>query len=287
MRTHVINKGVLSEFLKLKASECGDCVLFIDNHKGLIDAPNGYQKLKFLDFDEEFDCFLFDEEIFNSLKLPLFVVKKLKKNLVNEMWHCADYVFYFLRKAFPNYDYYWQFEFDVFCNGTYDKFFEKHEKKDDDLIVSCFENLEKEPDWLWLKNSDWAYKDFPNKYKSFFPVVRLSGRAIDFLYAKRLEHKEEFLKISHSHNTWIFCELFVPTELMNGGFKCCSLDCENIALINYDLNDNRIFEVPDDKLYHPVKGGLNKLIRENNALKRFSFVLGNWRLGIVLKRERK
>lgn len=32
MRTHIVTEAVLSEFLKLKNSNCGDCVLFIDNH---------------------------------------------------------------------------------------------------------------------------------------------------------------------------------------------------------------------------------------------------------------
>lgn len=286
MRTHIVTEAVLSEFLKLKNSNCGDCVLFIDNHTHFINSPNGYQKLKLLDFDEEFDCFLFDEEIFETLDLPLFVRKNMQKNIVNEMWHCADYVFYLLRKAFPNYEYYWQFEFDVFCNGEYEKFFEEFENSDDDLIVDCFDNLKNEPDWCWLKNSDWAYKNV-EKYKSFFPVARLSGAATDFLYQRRLAHKELFSKIPHFKNDWIYCEMFVPTELMNGGYKCKKLDGQYLSIINHDLNESRVFESPDNKLYHPVKGGLNKLIRENRALKRFSFVVGNFRLGVVLKRERK
>ena len=81
--------------------------------------------------------------------------------------------------------------------------------------------------------------------------------------------------------------MFVPTELMNGGYKCKKLDGQYLSIINHDLNESRVFESPDNKLYHPVKGGLNKLIRENRALKRFSFVVGNFRLGVVLKRERK
>ena len=67
MRTHIVTEAVLSEFLKLKNSNCGDCVLFIDNHTHFINSPSGYQKLKLLDFDEEFDCFLFDEEIFETV----------------------------------------------------------------------------------------------------------------------------------------------------------------------------------------------------------------------------
>ena len=87
-----------------------------------------------------------------------------------------------------------------------------------------------------------------------FAVVRLSARAIDFLYKKRLEHFKPFTNSSVPNKKWIFCEIFVPTELTNGGFICENLNEPHVLFFpNIYLNDKRIFLKPDNLLYHPVK----------------------------------
>ena len=103
MRTHIITRGVISEFLKLKKSGY-DCVLFIDNRSGII--KEDLEPVRVLNFfGEDVNCFLFNEEIFKKLNLPLFANKNKNSNLTNVMWFCADYSFYCIKKYFPSYDF--------------------------------------------------------------------------------------------------------------------------------------------------------------------------------------
>lgn len=292
MRTHVITKGVLSEFLKLKKSSGYECILFIDNHKKIVDSPSGIQKLKLLDYDEEFRCFVFDTDVFKLLNLPLYANKNKNKSLSNVMWHCADYAFYVIKKYFPYYNYYWQLDYDVFFNGnSYKEFFIKYENSDADLIIDRFQKVGHKSGWTILDKSDWIYKDVI-KYKSFFPVSRISSNAIGFLYLKRLEHKKIFADLyKNKENRWINCELFVPTELSNQGFKCISIDDQHLRFEpNYDLNEDRIFEKIDNKIYHPVKGNyenrLNSLKAQIDVFRHHSFSFFGYRVGFFIEKKR-
>lgn len=291
MRTHLITKGIISEFEKLNNSTDLDCVLFIDNHKGcLVNSvkENVICELEF--FGKNVKCFIFNTEIFNQFNLPLYAVKRNNKSLSQVMWHCADYAFYAVKKYFPNYDFYWQFDYDVFCNGnSYSFFFNKYSCNDKDLLIAKFGEVTLDSKWLWLSTSGWIYEKV-KKYHSFFPVSRLSSSAIDFLYKKRLEHKAIFSNISTSKkNGWINCELFVPTELANNGFSCESID-EHLRLEPaYDLNEDRIFENPDFRIYHPVKGNyesklslLNEKIRK---LEKFRLSLFGYRIFISIQKK--
>lgn len=292
MRTHIITKGVLSEFQKLKNSHLENCVLFIDNHTHFIDAPSGYQKLKFLDYDEEFNCFLFDEEVFKSLDLPMFAKRNKNKKLKNVMWYCADYAFYVMRKYYPDYKYYWQFDYDVFLNGkSYFTFFDKYKCDEADLIIANFRKVCDYDEWPWIKKVDWFYNTGIQKYASFFPVSRISAGAVDFLYSKRQEQKKLFFKLyKNKKYSWPNCEMFVPTELMNAGFACEALQDHYLRFSpNYDLNEDRVFENPDNKIYHPVKGNYEQNIFKLNSkifnLTRLSVTMFGLRLGVFIEHK--
>ena len=90
---------------------------------------------------------------------------------------------------------------------------------------------------------------------SFFPLVRISSRAVEHLYRTRIMQGQLFEEIKNpSYTRWIYCETYVPTELTKAGFKCRLLDTEKLRdQPNYNLNKERIFEFPDNKLYHPVR----------------------------------
>lgn len=296
MRTHVITKGVISEFLKLKNSTEFDCVLFVDNHKkNIAGKTDENSAVRYLDFcDEMFKdikCFLFDEDIFKSLKLPYYAKKNSNKSLTNVMWYCADYAFYAVKKYFPGYDYYWHFDYDVFCNGTsYKPFFDKYNDKDTDLIVSGLNPVGENSDWVWLEKTDWIYDKKLTKYNSFFPIVRLSSSAIDFLYKKRMEMSAIFSRVcKNKNNRWLNCELFVPTELLNNGFTGVQLhECLRFTP-NYDLNEDRIFEKPDNKIYHPVKGDYEQKLslcwKKISEMDKYGISLFGTKLGIFFYRE--
>ena len=254
-RTHFISDAVISEYKKLKASLCDneELIMFIDNSSGFlnIDDNNLIQTLNFNGIDIK--CFLYNHKVLRTNKLPTDIASdnQLAKNL---MWYCSDYPFYIIRNVFPNYDFYWSFEYDVFCNGkSYRIFFDKY-NDNSDFIVSHYRNLRNDPDWYWKINTDWVYNQ-TEKFACFFPVVRLSAKAIDFLYNKRIE-QESFYKTFENKEAifWPFCEIFVPTELTNNGFSVKNIDSEKLRFAPvYNLNIERIFENPDYKLYHPVK----------------------------------
>ena len=127
-------------------------------------------------------------------------------------------------------------------------------------MIKDFRDEVKDRDWQGTQKVNWIYND-QKINAGFFPVERLSARAIDFLYKRRLEHAKIFTD-DGGKNKWIFCELFVATELRNNSeFTCINLDEPNVHLHNFYLNDSRFFLTPDDKLYHPVKSVKNELAK--------------------------
>ncbi len=272
MPTHIINRGIVDEFSKLKCAG-NDCILFLNNVKKVIEnTENNLSKQNTAELDlwqEHLKCFVMDEEVFKDMNLPYFPKVKKQADIIDKiMWYNCDYQFYIIKKYFPQYDYYWRIEYDVFCNGkTYKPFFDKYENNKDDLLISDYRKESKDSGWYFSKNVDWLYGDDTPLWAGFYPVVRLSSDAIDFLYKKRQEHWEIFNKAKKPKKTlldrilkkdkskhWPICELFTATELKNNGFSASNIDEENIkSTPPLNLNENRIFLREDYKLYHPVK----------------------------------
>ena len=249
--THFIDENIISEFRKMKSTFNVDAVLAIDNTNLKMDFQSRVENRIF--FDTSVKCFFFDSSLNEKLQLPhfnFFGAKKFEK----VMYANGDYRFYYIRKFFPDYDYYWLLEYDVFCNGeTYEGFLDKFKDNRADLIINEFRIENKNGSWVWTYGLDWIYKDV-EIYGSLFPVVRLSARAVDFLYKRRLAQREIFQNYTEQNKRWTYCEIFVPTELMHGGFICENLNEERVKFLPYVyLNDERIFLKPDNHLYHPVK----------------------------------
>ena len=270
--THKMNEAIISEFKKICKTDGYDAILCLDNSSNSFssESDSPIQELEF--YGEKYKCFLFDENIHKSMNLPNYTCKK-DQSFKSIMWSNEDYRFYYIRKYFTNYDYYWQTEYDIFCNGSYKLFFEKYKDDAADLIIQeCALNSEKTiEEWFWYKKTDWIYKN-TKKYRNFFPIERLSARAIDFLYEKRLCHGKIFSQLNDkTDNRWINCEMFVPTELINNGFSYRYFEEYLYYKPEIDLNNNRIFEKQDNRLYHPIKGNyierLENLTKENKELK--------------------
>ncbi|MCX4275460.1 MAG: hypothetical protein OSJ27_06735 [Candidatus Gastranaerophilales bacterium] len=255
--THVMNKGIISEYKKLcnTCKDKYDVILLLDNTKFNFKSPSPVCNRIF--YGIEIKCFLFDENIHDFLNLPYHHVEK-EGNFGQVMWCNADYRFYYVRKFFPNYKYYWQFDWDCFCNGdSYAPFLKKYENNSSDLLIALLRNEEHRSEWCWTHQVNWIYGDNINLYGSLFPVCRLSANAIDYLYEKRLEHAKLFKSFLNDPDArWIFCELFVPTELgLNEKFTMAGIENEYIRFRPvFDLNTERLYEEPDFHIYHPVKG---------------------------------
>ena len=270
VRTHFIDDTILSEFKKLQNSlnQNEYAILFINNEHNVIKGEFREKNIN-LEINDNFiiNTLLYDKQSHDKLGLPYYTTIDSLNNKLdsqyytttdslidNIMWACCDYPFYAVHKEFPDYDFYWSLDYDVYCNGnSYRVFFDKYQT-DADLIIHDYREIVDEPEWEWQYYSDWIYEN-SKKYGGFFPVVRLSNKAVKFLYKKRLEHAKIFENVKQdTNNKWLYGELFVPTELSNNGFSCQNLDTECLRFTPvYNLNRERIFEHPDFKLYHPVK----------------------------------
>ena len=251
LTTHFIDENVISEYLKIKNTPNVDAVLAIDNTSPKIEFKKRVEDKIF--FDTSVKCFFFDLALNAELQLPAFI-QNGEKNFGKTMYEDGDYRFYYFRKNFPDYDYYWMIDYDVFCNAeNYAGFLEKFADNHADLLIQGLNEVKKSDDGF-LKNLDWLYNDTDKLYSGLFAVVRLSARAIDFLYQKRLELEKIFRNSSAQFKQWVFCEVFVPTELRNSGFICENLNEYRVKFLPYIyLNDERFFLKPDNHLYHPVK----------------------------------
>lgn len=252
--THIINQAVISEYIKLSKVKNCKCILAIDNTNLNILSNSPVTEKEF--YGTKVTCFIFDKTIHNELHLPWYIQDQETDNFSKIMWYNCDYRFYYVKKFLPDFDYYWQFEYDIFCNGpSYQTFFDKYSPQTQDLLILNFRKEQIDGSWWWSKNTGWLYKYSP-VYGSLFPIVRLTSAAIDYLYNQRIKQKQLYQNIKDAKtNNWPFCELFVPTELVNHGFTVFRLEEPQITWDKeYDLNENRLFEHPDNLLYHPVKG---------------------------------
>lgn len=254
-KTHFIDESVISELDKLvrTADDSHDVILFLDNSKRIVDNAEEDVVIDLCVQDKQYKCFLYDENVHRKSGLPLFSDNLNNDDIGKILWYNSDYPFYLVYKYLPEYEYYWTIEYDVFCNDKdYKKFYAQYDSIQDDLIVTDYRVIGSE-NWHWKYYSEWLYEN-TKMYASLFPVVRLSNKAIDFLYKRRIEIGKLYEDLDKRGNRWIFCELFVPTELTNNGFKCSNLDEPNVRFLPvWNLNKQRVFENPDGKLYHPVK----------------------------------
>ena len=286
--THIINEMIVSEYKKLLNIDGYDVIFAIENSDGKFskDFENPIQEFEF--FGEKYKCFLYNENIHKSLNLPYYTGGKENDTFKNNMWYNGDYRFYYVKKIFPQYDFYWQVEYDIFCNGeSYKPFLDKYVNNKADLIIQ-HKDRKIEPEtknWYWIDKTDWIYKG-QKLHRSFYPLCRLSSKAINFLYQRRMEHDKIYSALEDKKiNRWIMCELFTATELINNGYTHEYFDEYFYYTPEYDLTTTRIFENPDNRLYHPVKGNflerLKNLEKENKELKQQVIALSHYTISFL------
>ena len=171
------------------------------------------------------------------------------------MWYCCDYPFYIMQKYYPDYDYYWQIESDVYCNGeNYTPFFIRFKNDSSDLLLTNCIKIDNFKLPNGQKQSDeWIYTS-PQRGVGMFMVVRMSNRAVSLCYRRRLEHAELFEKVkNNTANKWVYCEYFCATECLNQGYTCDSVKESNLRFLpEYDIEKD-IPNQYDNRLYHPIK----------------------------------
>lgn len=165
----------------------------------------------------------------------------------NIIWFYPHFRMLYFYKMHPNYDYYWFFDDDVtFPEKQLYQFVDEHKVLDHDCMISyIFGDLNQtnqldthdmdekmvayhstNHNWLthYPGDGDIQPLDVKDKYGSYFPLVRLSNKALNVLLE---EHEKGFYGYS---------EGYVPTVLNHYGLKLYSIYNKNSEVaINKDL----------------------------------------------------
>jgi len=167
-------------------------------------------------------------------------------------WLCGDYFLYALRQQVPA-DQYWLIEPDVhFGAEALPALFESAGASEADLLVAEFEKAK--PGWAWYRHGQQVAGEV---YRCFFPVVRVSGPAIDHLRAERRRLSDEVPRRPQLRRLWPNDESFVATALGNGPFRCEDLlRLPGLDFASFNFNRpvplSHALQAPPNAVMHPV-----------------------------------
>ena len=131
-------------------------------------------------------------------------------------WRCGDYGLYLARHANPDVDRFWLIENDVRITGTDPAdFFAFFAARDEDFLASYIGPAP--TDWYW---HDSLLSRDRTPHKCFFPLCRISARALDGLLAARQSHSCSWSR----RRFWPNDEGFVATGLIGDGFACADFN---------------------------------------------------------------
>lgn len=123
-------------------------------------------------------------------------------------WQAGDYAFYAARKAYPDVKHFWLIEYDVLMSfPKASDFFDLYTDSDKDMLVGRLKTAS--PKWYWHKSMAGEGRVM----RCLFPVVRLSAKAIDALYRKRVQMSEQ----ASAMCLWPNDEAFVASTVANLG----------------------------------------------------------------------
>lgn len=98
-------------------------------------------------------------------------------------WLCGDYCHYLARERFPDYAHYWLIETDVWLHGDSDEFFRLCRNSDADGLAAGIRDARGNLSPAWI-----ASVGNRTPIRAFFPMTRLSGRAVDHLFEERIRY---------------------------------------------------------------------------------------------------
>ena len=181
-------------------------------------------------------------------------------------WRCGDYGFYLARQQFPDEVHYWMIEYDVAISGDAAQFFATCDAHPHvDMLAADVRPATR--DWWWRASV--AASD-ARPYRCFFPVVRLSARAVDTLAAKRRDHSRRLLR----RLLWPNDESFAATAAMAAGLSIADVndlgerfyEGDTYSYTNVIDGSRFMPEGAAPRLHHPVLFG-DDLARKLRRLK--------------------
>ncbi len=241
VRTHFYDQR-LSDFIEpILSSPDYDVVIAVDENRGAIET-HGIPKL--------------------SMTNDLFRNFGLHVDYGNIMWLCGDYALYLARREFPDAANYWLIEYDVTINRPEPiSFFRELDRSHaHDFLSTHFR--EREAGWFW---GDPMAPEYAVVWRSYFPLVRLSGRAIDFLLERRILASSRIMAMEpDARPNWPNDESFVACELHYHGFDCADFNTlgdyyDGSTFFNDVLLHPDHLPPHDGKIYHMVRDGSHYL----------------------------
>lgn len=258
LKTHILTPQIANEYNKIRKSGVRT-ILFVENSKEVFPVINDLPQGKCRLYGVEIEYFLCRPEMYADLGLP-FLSDVPAWGWERVMWWNCDYPLYVIRKYYPDYQYYWQTEYDIYLNAPdYRRFLINYASFTDDLIIDRLGIMPE--NWVTFKNHQWAYPE-GKKYCCLYPMERLSGKAIDFLLRRRLE---AFVNYTEAHslnpNTtrWPHCEPFTVNELIRAGFSCVHLKAGSNTIAfdwispEHPFYAQKLYLEYNGVLYHPIK----------------------------------
>ncbi len=189
-RTHFVDRRLLDLIESIWTAPDYEVVVAVDEVIGTIDTKEA-PKL--------------------SMTAVPFDALGLYTELYDMLWRCGDYLLYLARQAYPGAASYWLIEYDVAINRPDPvSFFRDHDiVSPHDFLSTHFR--EREPGWRW---GDPMQGEYAVVWRSYFPLVRLSGRTIGFLLERRVLALNRIRAIAPQFRPeWPNDESFVACEL--------------------------------------------------------------------------
>lgn len=168
-------------------------------------------------------------------------------------WRCGDYAYYALREAFPDYDYYWLIEPDVYFTGDPAGYFACFDTAPEDLLGLRIVDGRRGHPYAGTLN------DVPLK-RAIFAMTRLSGRALDALLPLRVENvaKPTHERGAANDEMFVFSTVAAQPDLTVGGLEHYAPSWFDGAY--FDTDPDMLIDMVDaqsadqNHVYHPVRG---------------------------------
>lgn len=173
-------------------------------------------------------------------------------------WRCGDHNFYSVYSANPNYEYYWIIEPDVHLTSTsLAALLKEGSENNSDLLVHGL--TKQNASWSWFARYK-ALNPEHDVYGGLFALVRLSNRAVKFLYEKRLALAKEWEQLALPASAYPNDEAFVCSMLMNNGFSGAKLQITDNGYFN--LWRKHVDNIPQDLIVHPVYYSYQRIVEK-------------------------
>ena len=242
IRTHFYNEALRNLALRITQEAEVEVLFAVDERSQEVSLPDGFKKISL------------NNRIIEEMAIL---------NVPDSGWRCGDYFLYAARRLHPEYDFFWMIEPDVYLNfQNLSEFFGLFELESIVDIIAAEISVPEE-NWFWrFGMNQLGYTDV---MRCFYPLIRISSRAIDYLYECRKSMTEKFKLKSDvlSAHHWPNDESVTITFLKEGGFIFKDINDFGVKLYDsknfrfgWPFSASEVKKYPiDNLLYHPVVAG--------------------------------